>query len=79
MSVAVGRVCKHSKQPSTCHWHATIRILRYLLVTASLTLVYQRRVRPAIVSAYADAAYGNEPGKRSRYGHAIYLAGCLVN
>lgn len=35
-------------------------------------------MRPIIVSAYADAAFANETGMRSRYGHAIYLSDCLV-
>ena len=79
VAAAVARACKHSKAPTVAHWRAAIRILRYLLATASLALVYRRSLRPVDALAFADAAYGNEPGKRSRYGHAIYLAGCLVN
>ena len=75
----MARACKHSKAPTVAHWRAAIRILRYLLATASLALVYRRSLRPVDALAFADAAYGNEPGKRSRYGHAIYLAGCRVN
>ena len=79
VAAAVGRACKHSKAPTAAHWRAAIRILRYLLATSSLALVYVCRVRPIVVLAFADAAFGNESGKRSRYGHALYLAGCLVN
>ena len=79
VAAAVARACKHSKAPTTAHWRAAIRILRFLIATSSFALVYERRLRPVVVSAFADAAYGNEDNKRSRYGHALYLAGCLVN
>ena len=79
VATAVSRACKHSKAPTAAHWRAAIRILRYLLATSGLALVYARDLRPVIVFSFADAAFGNEPGKRSRYGHALYLAGCLVN
>ena len=32
-----------------------------------------------IISAYADAAFANETGRRSRYGFIILLAGCAVS
>ena len=78
IAVAVSRACRHSKAPTKAHWRAAIRILRYLLATGKVALVYARSVRPVIVFAFADAAFGNELGMRSRYGHAVYLAGCLV-
>ena len=78
VAAAVGRACRHSKAPSVSHWRAAIRILRYLLSTCDLALVYPICLRPVVVSAYADAAFGNELAKRSRYGHAVYLSGCLV-
>ena len=61
-----------------CIYNPAIRILRYLLATCDLALVYPICVRPVVVSAYADAAFGNELAKRSRYGHAVYLSSCLV-
>ena len=78
VAAAVGRACRHSKAPTAAHWRAAIRILRYLLATCDLALVYPVCVRPVVVSAYADAAFGNELAKRSRYGHAVYLSSCLV-
>jgi hypothetical protein len=78
VAAAVGRACKFSKSPTVAHWRAAIRILRYLLATSELGLVYHRSVRPIIVTVYADAAFGNEADKRSRFGHAVYLSGSLV-
>ena len=79
ISTAVGRACRHSKSPTLAHWRAAIRILRYLLSTSDLSITYPIRRRPVTVCAYADAAYGNEPGKRSRHGHAVFLSGCIVS
>ena len=78
VATVVSRACQHSKNPTRAHWKAAIRILRYLLTTADFALVYPRSVRPVTVTAYADAAFANEIKQRSRYGHAIYVSGCLV-
>lgn len=78
VAAVVSRACQHSRAPTMAHWRAAIRILRYLHSTADLALCYDRTVRPVVVSAYADAAFGNETERRSRYGHAVYLADCLV-
>ena len=78
VAAAVSRACRHSKAPTVAHWRAAVRILRYLLATSDLALVYSVSVRPVCVSAFADAAFGNELAKKSRYGHAVYLSGCLV-
>ena len=78
MAAVVSRACQHSKSPSRAHWRAAIRILRYLLTTANFAIVYQRSVRPVVVTGYADAAFANELQQRSRYGHALYVADCLV-
>ena len=78
VATVVSRACQHSKNPTRAHWKAAIRILRYLLTTADFALVYQRFVRPVTVTAFADAAFANELKQRSRYGHAIYVSGCLV-
>ena len=52
--------------------------LRYLLPTVDLALVYHRSVRPVVLTAFVDAAFANDLQQRSRYGHAIYVADCLV-
>ena len=79
ISTAVSRACRHSKSPTLAHWRAAIRILRYLLSTSDFSITYPIHRRPVTVYAYADAAYGNEPGKRSRHGHAVFLSDCIVS
>ena len=70
--------CQHSKNPTCVHWCAAVRILRYLLTTADLSLVYHRSIRPVVLTAYVDVTFANEMQQRSRHGHAIYITECLV-
>ena len=78
VAAAVGRACRHSKAPTFAHWRAVIRILRHLLATADFAIVYHICLCPVTVTAFADTIYGNELGKRSWYGHAVYLSGSIV-
>jgi len=78
VATVVSRACQHSKSPTRAHWRAAIRILRYLLTTVDFALVYPKSVRPVSIIAFADAAFANEIKQRSRYGHAVYISGCLV-
>ena len=78
VAAVVSRACQHSKSPSRAHWRAAIRILRYLFTTADLAIVYHQSLRPVVVTGFADAAYANELQQRSRYGHALYVANCIV-
>ena len=78
VQVAVSRACSHSQHATMAHWRAAIRILRYLYATRTYALTYKRSLRPVVVSAFVDAAYGNDDGHRSRRGHLVHLSGCLV-
>ena len=40
--------------------------------------MYSKSIRPIVVTGFADAAFTNELHQRSRYGHALYIANCLV-
>ena len=78
IAAVVSRACQHSKSPTLAHWRAAIRILRFLVTTAGQSLTYPRNKRPINVVAFTNAAFANETGQRSRYGHAVYLSDCLV-
>ena len=78
IQVAVSRACSHTHDATMAHWRAALRILRYLVTTKSYALTYRRASLPPDVSAYVDAGYGNEHGHRSRRGHVVLLANCLV-
>ena len=79
VQVAVSRACSHTQGATMAHWRAALRILRYLYATRSYAIAYLRSpTRRPEVSAYVDAAYGNELGHHSRRGHLVLLSGCLV-
>ena len=79
VQVAVSRACSFTQGATLAHWRAALRILRYLYTTRAFALTYNKSpVRPPNVSAYVDAAYGNEHGHRSRRGHLVLLADCVV-
>jgi hypothetical protein len=79
VATAVSRACQHTREPTLAHWRAALRILRYLGSTKSLGLLYLVKPRPVTITAYVDAAFGNETKRRSRYGCAVYLSGCLIS
>ena len=59
-------------------WRAAMRILRYLLATASHGLMYPLAPRPLRVTTHVDAAFANEQKQRSRYGFVLFLSGCPI-
>jgi hypothetical protein len=77
---AVSRVAQFTANPIWAHWKAGIRILRYLLHTCTLGLVYNgNSIRSVQVFAYADSAWGNERKGRSRYGYVTLLGSCPIS
>ena len=79
VTTVVSRVCIHGAAPTRTHRRATIRILRYLLSTCELGLRFPVSKQDPSVSAYVDAAFANEPSRKSRYGYAVFLGSCLVS
>ena len=78
IATAVSRACQRSKAPTMADWRAAMRILRYLLATASHGLMYPLAPRPLRVTTHVDAAFANEQKQRSRYGFVLFLSGCPI-
>ena len=79
VAAAVSGVAQFTSQPIYAHWKAAIRVLRYLYHSRSLGLVYNGHdIRTPTIHAYADAAWGNERKRRSRYGYICLLGNCPV-
>lgn len=69
---AVNQVCQFMHQPTTAHWIAVKRILRYLKGSVSHGLFY--RPGTTLLQAYSDADYaGNPDDRHSTGGYVIYL------
>ena len=63
-------------RPTQADWNAAVRILRYLLHTPDLKLIYTT-ADPDVpaVGTYVDAAWGNARKSRSRYGYIVCIFG----
>jgi histone deacetylase 1/2 len=79
ISFSVNKVCQFLHAPTTSHWSAVKRILRYVqgTVTMGLKLV---RSTSMLVSAFSDADWaGCVDDRRSTGGFAVYLSENLIS
>ncbi|KAM1873468.1 hypothetical protein ACFX13_007300 [Malus domestica] len=78
INFAVNQVCQFLHQPTSTHWAAVKRILRYLVGTTSHGLIY----KPGSfrLTAFSDADYAGDPDdRRSTGGYCLYLGSNLVS
>jgi histone deacetylase 1/2 len=79
VSFSVNKVCQFLYSPTTVHWEAVKRILRYLKGTLSLGLRIGKS-KTILVSAFSDADWAGCPDdRRSTGGFAIYLGANLIS
>ncbi|CAL9003000.1 unnamed protein product [Prunus brigantina] len=78
IAFAVNQVCQFMHQPTTAHWLAVKRILRYLNGTLTHGLFYSPST--LFLSAFSDADYaGNPNDRRSTGGYCVYLGTNLIS
>jgi hypothetical protein len=66
-------VCQFLHSPSTAHWEAVNRILRYLQGTVTYGLKIEKS-KSSLVSAFSDADWAGCPDdRRSTGGFAVYF------
>ena len=79
ISFCVNRVCQFLSAPTTAHWAAVKRILRYVHATSDMGLCITRS-GSTLLSAFSDADWaGNPDDRRSTGGYAIFFGGNLVS
>ena len=79
VAAPVSMCARYLSAPTKAHLDAASRILRYLLSTVSLALVYSRTPSPSL-SVYVDSSWGaNRDTRRSRYGYAVFFGRALVS
>ena len=79
ISFAVNKVCQFLHAPTTVHWSAVKRILRYIRGTLNLGLKIGAS-KYMIVSAFSDADWvGCVDDRRSTGGFAVFLGDNLVS
>jgi len=79
ISFSVNKVCQFLHSPTTSHWSAVKRILRYLKFTVSTGLKIKRS-NSILVSAFSDADWaGCVDDRRSTSGFAVFLGSNLIS
>lgn len=79
ISFSVNKVCQFLQQPTTAHWSAVKRILRYLKGTQDVGLKISKS-SSTIISAFSDADWaGCVDDRRSTGGFAVFLGSNLVS
>jgi histone deacetylase 1/2 len=79
ISYAVNKVCQYLHAPTTVHWTAAKRILRYIKNTPSVGLTFMRS-KSTQVSAFSDADWaGCLDDRRSIGGFAVFFGPNLIS
>ena len=79
IAFAVNRLSQFIKAPTTAHWSACKRILRYLVGTSSAGLKFTKS-SSLDLHGYTDADWaGNLDDRRSTSGYCMYLGGNLIS
>jgi hypothetical protein len=78
ISFSINKVCQFLHAPTTAHWLAVKRILRYLHGTCRFGILI-RRSSSLLLSAFSDVDWaGNVDDRRSTGGFAIFLGPNLI-
>lgn len=67
----MNQVCPFTHQPTTAHWVAVKRLLRYLKSTPTHGIVYKPGSLNLMV--YADADYAGDPDDRIFTGDIVFI------
>ncbi|WVZ53816.1 hypothetical protein U9M48_004708 [Paspalum notatum var. saurae] len=79
ISFSVNKVCQFLHSPTTVHWTAVKRILRYVQGTVNTGLKFSKSPS-MLVSGFADADWAGCPDdRRSTGGFAVYLGSNLIS
>ena len=79
LSFPVNKVCQFLHSPTTQHWTAVKRILRYVKHTLDVGIKFSKS-SSMCVSAFSDAEWaGSIDDRRSTSGFAVYLGSNLVS
>ncbi len=76
ISFAVSNLSGSMQEPKSLHWRRLIRLFQYLAGTPTLGLQYRKGTGDCKVTAYSDAALGNDLSRgRGRTGIVVKLGG----
>ena len=79
IAYAVGVVCRYSSNPTSTHWTAVKRIMRYLQGTLNLGLLYTDDADRQCIG-YSDADWaGDTDDRKSTTGYVFMLSGAAIS
>jgi hypothetical protein len=79
IAYAVNKICQYLHAPTTIHWTAAKRVLRYVKHTFDVGLTFMRS-RSTLVSAFSDADWaGCADDRRSTGGFAVFFGPNLIS
>lgn len=79
LSFVVNKVCQFLHAPTSVHWNAVKRILRYLKSTITLGISFTRSDHTSLV-CYTDADWATCPDdRRSTSGYCVFLGNNLIS
>lgn len=74
----VNQLCQHIHNPTSSHWTATKRVLRYLKGSVNCGLLYSKE--PIALHTYCNSDWaGNPDDRRSTSGFGIFLGSSLIS
>ncbi|KAG7966173.1 hypothetical protein I3843_08G036200 [Carya illinoinensis] len=78
ISFTVNQLCPFMHTPTSAHWTAAKRVLRYLKGSLNHGLLFTKG--SLTLNAYSDSDWAGSPDdRRSTIGYAIYLGSCLIS
>jgi hypothetical protein len=78
ISLSVNQLCQHMHNPTSAHWSAAKRVLRYLKHTLDHGLLISKG--PMHLQAYCDSDWaGNPDNRKSTSGFCIFLGNSLIS
>lgn len=79
LAYTVNIVCQYLHSPTTAHWTAVKRILRYLKFSENTGLLIHKQ-SPLVVSAFSDADWaGCRDDRRSTNGFVVFLGSNVIS
>jgi len=78
LAFSVNQLCQHMHSPSTSHWSAAKRVLRYLKNSIDHGLLFTKGSLQ--LQAFCDSDWaGNPDDRRSTSGFGVFLGPCLIS
>ena len=75
---SVGKLARYCSKPSSQHWLALKRVLRYVKGTINYGLLYSKQTSSECVG-YSDADWAGDSDRKSTSGYSFHLSGASIS